>query len=142
MDKDTQLKPSTIKNWNADPGATMLPRATYCKRLRRQRETAEAHTRAAMGFPAPDAADLPAMMRAACPEMMSVFQRIATGPALPAAEPEDLMSAGAGTASVDGGSVGAQPMGQMDEEEEAYNEAYVGRRVADRSGSLGPLRGS
>ena len=133
MDKDTQLKPSTIKNWNANPGDTMLPRATSCKRLRRQRETAERHARVAMGFADASGPYMPATMRAACPEMMTVFERIATGPAFPAAEADDRVAeAGAASPQRGAGSVD-EPFAGQSEEEEYYNEACV-PYICDTSG--------
>ena len=66
QDRQTQLAPKTIKNWNENPGETLLPRATTTKRLRRQRETAQAHWRSAIGFPAASGPFMPSMMTCAC----------------------------------------------------------------------------
>lgn len=66
QDRQTQLAPKTIKNWNENPGETLLPRATTTKRLRRQRETAQAHWRSAIGFPTASGPFMPSMMTCAC----------------------------------------------------------------------------
>lgn len=124
QDRQTQLAPKTIKNWNENPGETLLPRATTTKRLRRQRETAQAHWRSAIGFPTASGPFMPSMMTSASPEVMGMFQRIATGPALPAASelPDDVGASSVAASSVAGGDAPPSPL-REDGEQYYGNEA-------------------